>query len=203
MSRLTLVIVLGLLVTALGGACDGDTADEPTGSPVASPPSSQATSTAPTVEPGATLVDFQSPSGLFRIRYPEGWTTTESGVAGSGFTFTLQRPGGTAAARVAVSCTRSLEQATYDELIAEDVRFAGSYGDIEPSEREDIEVAGVAGKRLRYFTNFQGVAYVEHDLVYALAGDCAWRLHLQSWGKDTIGRYTGLFEEMVASFQPG
>jgi hypothetical protein len=79
----------------------------------------------------------------------------------------------------------------------------GRFGNIASASPVDVEVGGVTGKRLRFFTNAQNMVYVEQDMVYALVGDCAWRLQLQSWGEGTIDQYTGLFEEMVASFRPG
>jgi hypothetical protein len=147
------------------------------------------------------MVDYESPGGLFAVKYPEGWRVDSGGLAGAGAMFTWQS-GPIPSARVTVSCTQTAGATTYEDLLAQDAALIGRFGNIASAGLADVEVGGVTGKRLRFFTNVQGILYVEQDMVYAIVGDCAWRLQLQSWGQGTIDQYSGLFEQMVASFRP-
>jgi len=202
MPRSKLFLVPLLLVAALGASCGGGAVEQAATPTVSAPaPSPRPTSALPTMEPNVSLVDYESPGGLFAVKYPAGWRVDSWGVAGAGAVFTWQS-GPIPFARVTISCTHTTGEITYDDLLAQDAAMLGRFGNIASAPPVDVEVGGVTGQRLRFFTNAQGV-YVEQDMVYALVGDCAWRLQLQSWGEGTIDQYTGLFEEMVASFRPG
>lgn len=188
-----LVALCGIVVGALlvVAAC-GDEEEQP--------PPEETPVARPTPDPNVPFVEHQSSSVGYSISYPEGWEVTPQGSLGD--RFISYSPSRSPLAEFIVSCYRG-ENQTADGLILQDAAAISDVGigQIDPTQAVPIEVAGIAGKQLTYITSLEGFV-VEHVVVYAVQGECGWRLGLSTYGEATLESYLPLFQQMVASFQP-
>jgi hypothetical protein len=148
------------------------------------------------VDPNVSLAEFRSPDKGYSFRHPEGWEVDASPGAGTDlFTWMVD---GRRLALLQVTCNREIRSA--DSLMMVDADFASSFGgSLDPSAAVPVEVGGAEGIQNRYSISIGG-GRIEHVVAYVSAGDCGWRIGLNSFGSGTLEPYLPLFQRILDTF---
>ena len=151
----------------------------------------------PTLDPNIRLVRYDSPDKGYSIDYPEGWQVEAAAVGAPDiFSWTTEEQG--LMAQLTAGCTKG-EGLTPEDVIAENSRYVGPYGIIDPTKATPVGVAGVTGKRLEYHTEVASYA-VDHVAVFFVIGDCGWRIGLSAPVSSGLDQFLPLFDRVLASF---
>ena len=184
----TLMVMAAILFISCGGETESTPPEATTPSPGAG--------VVPPLDPNVSLVEFRSPDKGYSLGYPEGWEVETSPGAGTDFFF--RKADDRRLALLQVTCNRELR--TAELLMTVDQNVASNFGGVlDPSAAAPVEVGGVEGIQNRYSITIGGGS-IEHVVAYVAAGDCGWRIGLNSYGSGTLEPYLPLFQRILASF---
>jgi hypothetical protein len=132
------------------------------------------------------------------VGYPEGWTVLASPASAlATFAWDLS---GRPIAQLTVFCNKEQNQSV-ESLMAQDAQIISEHGGVWPAEPTPVQLGAVSGKEVEYTTSF-GSFTIEQVAVYAVKGDCGWRIGFATYGgAGGLQAYRPLFERILASFR--
>lgn len=146
---------------------------------------------------------FTPASGRYRIAYPAGWIAQEGGVKVGSFAadvFVSPKPDDGFAANVNVLCQPLAVPISSQEFRGATIDYLRSQAAIEPTDGEQMMVAGEPVSEVDYDAALLGKSYEVTQLVIA-RGDCGWVLTL-STARGHRADYRPIFVTMAGSFAP-
>lgn len=198
------------LVTAVFAQGCGSSSSSPVGraTPAGStvPPVAAAPGAFPTIPSMAQPQTVTGPQNAYTIEIPAGWQGTDLTMPGGFARRYGSLQGSVQGPQVTVRCAPG---ETIDALSTEDQHIVGNArGAYGVGGFTAVTVAGLRGKQTNYTIPLSGVAIgsggavVEARVVYLQGTSCAWQFLLQAFGTGQAQRYSGLFNQVLATFRP-